>query len=58
MGAVSGNRIKFNKPKLKAIEKWINRGAFSKETYIYDADSHLVIRVRSGCSYIDYAFCM
>lgn len=58
MGAISDNRIKFNKPNLKAIEKRINRGEFTKETYIYDADSHLAVRVRPGRSYIDSAFCM
>ena len=58
MGAISGNRIKFNKPNLKVIEKQINRGEFTKETYIYDADSHLAIRVRPSRSYIESTFCM
>lgn len=31
MGAIPNNRIKFNKPNLKAIEKRINRGEFTKE---------------------------
>lgn len=58
MGAISDNRIKFNKPNLKVIENRINRGEFTKETYIYDADSHLTVRVRPGRSYIDSVFCM
>ena len=58
MGAISDNRIKFNKPNLKAIENRINRGEFTKETYIYDADSHLAVRARPGRSYIDSVFCM
>ncbi len=58
MGAISENRVKFNKPNLKAIEKRINQGEFTKEFYIYDADSHLAVRVRPGRSYIDSAFCM
>ena len=37
MGAISGNRIKFNKPNLKVIEKRINQGEFTKETYLYSA---------------------
>ena len=58
MGAISDNRIKFNKPNLKAIENRINRGEFTKETYIYDADRHLAVRARPGRSYIDSVFCM
>lgn len=58
MGAISDNRVKFNKPNLKVIEKRINCGEFTKETYIYDADSHLAVRVRPSRSYIESAFCM
>ncbi len=58
MGAISGNRIKFNKPNLKLIESRVNRGEFTKETCLYDADSHLAVRVRPGHSYIDSTFCM
>lgn len=58
MGAQSDNRIKFNKPNLKAIEKRVNQGGFIKETYIYDADSHLAVRVRPNRSYIESVFCM
>lgn len=58
MGAISGNRIKFNKVNLKVIEKRVNRGEFTKETYLYDADSHLAVRVRPGRTYIESTFCM
>ena len=58
MGAISGNRIKFNKPNLKVIEKRINQGEFTKETYLYDADSHLAVRIRPRRSYIESTFCM
>lgn len=58
MGAISGNRIKFNKPNLKVIEKRINQGEVTKETYLYDADSHLAVRVRPSRSYIESTFCM
>ena len=58
MGAISDNRIKFNKPNLKAIERRVNQGEFTKETYLYDADSHLAVRVRPNRSYIESVFCM
>ncbi len=58
MGAISGNRIKFSKPNLKAIERRIGQGWFSKEACIYDADSHLAIRVRPNRSYTESVFCM
>lgn len=58
MGAASANRIKFTKPNLRAIEKRINQGDFSKELYIYDADSHLAVRARPNQSYTDSVFCL
>lgn len=58
MGAISDNRIKFNKPNLKAIENRVNQGEFTKETYIYDADSHLAVRVKPNRSYIESVFYM
>ncbi len=58
MGALSANRIKFTKPNLRAIEKRINQGDFSKELYIYDAESHLAVRARPNQSYTDSVFCL
>ena len=58
MGKTSGNRVKFNKPGLRAIEKRIGQGGFNKELYIYDVDSHLAIRARPEQSYTDSTFCL
>ena len=58
MGKASDNRVKFNKPGLRTIEKRISQGGFNKELYIYDADSHLAIRVRPEQSYTDSTFCL
>ena len=35
MGRSSENRIKFSKPSLTAIERRINSGEFTKESYLY-----------------------
>jgi|GEM_PF-4428808 len=45
MGRVSDNRIKFSKPSLKAIERRIDRGEFTKEFYLYHPNSQVAIRV-------------
>lgn len=58
MGAISDNRIKFTKPNLRAVEKRINQGGFSKELYIYDADSHLAVRAKPHQSYAESVFCL
>lgn len=58
MGRVSDNRIKFSKPNLKAFERRVNRGEFTKESYLYDVDSHLAIRVRPNQSYSESTFCL
>ncbi|MAZ69090.1 tyrosine-type recombinase/integrase [Porticoccus sp.] len=58
MGAISANRIKFSKPNLRAVEKRINQGGFSKELYIYDADSHLAVRAKPNQSYAESVFCL
>lgn len=58
MGAISANRIKFTKPNLRAVEKRINQGGFSKELYIYDADSHLALRAKPRQSYTESVFCL
>ena len=58
MGKASSNRDKFSKQRLKAIEKRINQGEFITESYIYDSDSHLAIRVRPSQSYINCVFCL
>jgi len=58
MGRSSENRIKFSKPTLTAIERRINKGEFSKESYLYDNASHLAIRVRPNQSYAESAFCI
>jgi len=38
MGKVSDNRIKFSKSSLRAIERRVDRGEFTKEFYMYDID--------------------
>ena len=58
MGRSSENRVKFSKPTLTAIERRINNGEFTKESYLYDNVSHLAIRVRPNQSYSDSAFCV
>lgn len=58
MGRVSENRIIFNKPNLRAIERRIDQGEFTRESYFYDTDSHLAIRVRPSQSYKDSALVM
>ena len=58
MGRSSENRVKFSKPTLTAIERRINSGEFTKESYLYDNVSHLAIRVRPHQSYSDSAFCL
>ena len=58
MGRVSDNRIKFNRPNLKAFERRVDRGEFTKESYLYDLESHLAIRVRPNQSYSESTFCL
>ena len=58
MGKPSTNRIKFNNPNLTAIEKKANSGQFDKESYLYDADSHLAIRIRPNQSFTESVFCI
>ena len=58
MGRSSENRVKFSKPTLTAIERRINNGGFTKESYLYDNASHLAIRVRPNQSYSDSVFCL
>lgn len=52
------NRFKFNKANLALIEKQVDKGEFTKETYIYDDSSHLSILVRPNRSYIECTFCI
>lgn len=58
MGATSENRIKFNRSNLKLIENRVNRGEFTKETYVHDTDSRLVVKVKLSLSYSDCTFCL
>ena len=58
MGRSSENRVKFSKPTLTVIERRINNGEFTKESYLYDNASHLAIRIRPSQSYSDSAFCL
>jgi hypothetical protein len=58
MGRSSENRVKFSKPTLTTIERRINSGEFTRESYLYDNSSHLAIRVRPNQSYSDSAFCL
>ncbi len=52
------NRFKFNKASLALIEKQVDKGKFTKETYIYDDSSHLSILVRPNRSYTECTFCI
>lgn len=58
MGKSSENRVKFCKPTLTVIERRIKSGEFTKESYLYDNDSHLAIRVRPNQAFADSAFCL
>jgi integrase len=58
MGKLSENRVKFSKPNLTAIERRVNSGKFTKESYLYDSASHLAIRVRPNHSFPESAFCV
>lgn len=58
IGRSSENRVKFSKPILTVIERRINNGEFTKESYLYDNASHLAIRIRPGQSYSDSTFCL
>lgn len=58
MGKASANRFKFSRQSLRVIEKRIDKGEFATESYLYDSDSHLAIRVRPNQSYIDSGFCL
>ena len=58
MGRSSENRVKFSKTTLTVIERRINNGEFTKESYLYDNASVLAIRIRPSQSYSDSAFCL
>ncbi len=58
MGKASVNRFKFSRQSLRVIEKQIDKGEFTTESYIYDSESHLAIRVRPNQSYIESGFCL
>jgi len=58
MGKLSENRIKFSRSSLSVIEKRVNKGAFTKEAYLYDSNSHLAVRVRPNQSYTEGVFCL
>jgi integrase len=58
VGKASANRFKFSRQSLRVIEKRIDKGEFSTESYLYDSESHLAIRVRPNQSYIDSGFCL
>lgn len=58
MGKASANRFKFIRQSLRVIEKRIDKGEFATESYLYDSESHLAIRVRPNQSYIDSGFAL
>lgn len=58
MGKASQHREKFSKPYLTSIERQVNAKGFQKETYIYDDDSHLAIRIRPQQTFTECTFCL
>lgn len=56
MGRASGNRISFTKASLSALERKVNAGTFTANSYVYDSASHLSLRLRPNQKFSDCAF--